>query len=212
MRWDSALHGCLCVCSSNSSTLYLSHLHFFVFAALHLSSGVLYSCSNCHWSDCSSLDAMEAVIGHPRHSDQCHCYYRDFRHPGPRQQAQPRPKGNWKREVGRGEAPKLVMAAQRLDNCLSRCLLTAQCPACILFFPSSSLTLPSAESVFRPHPISHLTSLTELLSLCFSCCHISPVKGHNGSKLTVKLPVLQLLLRSASVCQEMYLTACMFNF
>lgn len=65
-------------------------------AAPHLSSGALYSCSNCHRSDFSSLDAMEAVIGHPRHSDQCHRYYRDFRHPGPRQQAQLRPKGNWK--------------------------------------------------------------------------------------------------------------------
>lgn len=86
----------MCVCSNNSSTLYLSHLHLPVFAALHLSSGALYGCSNCHRSDCSSLDAMEAVIGHPRHSDQCHRYYRDFRHPGPRRQAQPRPKGNWK--------------------------------------------------------------------------------------------------------------------
>lgn len=80
------------MCSS-----YLSHLHFLVFAALRHSSGPIYSRSNCHRSDCSSLDAMEAVIGHPRHSDQCHRYYRDFRHPGPRQQAQPGPKGNWKR-------------------------------------------------------------------------------------------------------------------
>lgn len=41
---------------------------------------------------------MEAVIGHPRHSDQCHRYYQDFRRPGPRRQAPPRPKGN--REEG----------------------------------------------------------------------------------------------------------------
>lgn len=39
---------------------------------------------------------MEAVIGHLRHSDQCHRYYRDSRNPSPRRQAKPGPKGSCK--------------------------------------------------------------------------------------------------------------------
>ncbi|TKS90589.1 hypothetical protein D9C73_024722 [Collichthys lucidus] len=85
------------------------------FSRHECSSGALYSCSNCHQSDCSSLDAMEAVIGHLRHSDQCHRYYRDFRHPGPRQQAQARPKGNWEEEEEWGWRPINQRAAARTD-------------------------------------------------------------------------------------------------
>lgn len=62
------------MCSNNTTTLYVSH---FMFAALHLSCGAVHSCSNC-----SSLDSMEAVIGHPRYSDQSHRYNQDLRHTG----------------------------------------------------------------------------------------------------------------------------------
>lgn len=78
------LHVCLCMCAAVIAALFICLTSTSLCShALHLSSGALYSCSNCHRSDCSSLDAMEAVIGHPRHSDQCHRYYQDFRHPGP---------------------------------------------------------------------------------------------------------------------------------
>lgn len=175
----------MCVYSSNGCNFCLSHLHLLVFAVLHLSSGAPHSCSNCHRSDCSSLDAMEAVIGHPRHSDQCHRYYRDFRHPGPRQQAQSRPKGNWK--WGRGEAPQLVMAAQRLDSCLSECVSTAQRPACICSRRRAHWHFPFTEHFFRPHHIPHTASLMELFSFCFSCCHTSPVKGSYCVQSTVEI-------------------------
>lgn len=102
------------MCAGVIGALYLSHLHFSVFAALHLSSGAMYSSSNCHRSDFSSLVSMDGVIGHPRHRDQCDRYNRDFRHLGPRQQAQPGPKGKWE---GVGvEAPQLVIAARRQGN------------------------------------------------------------------------------------------------
>lgn len=156
------------------------------------SSGALCSYSNCHWSDCSSLDAMEAVIGHPRHSNQCHRYYQDFRHPGPRQEAQLRPKGSSK--WGRGEALQLVMAAQRLDNCLSRCLSTAQRPACICSHHPAHWHFPLTECLFQPHHIPHTASLMELFSLSFSCCHTSPVTGsHRVQSTTVEFLLLQLI-------------------
>lgn len=127
-------------CSSNSSTLYLSHLHFLVFTALlHLSTGALYSCSNCHWSDCSSLDAMEAVIGHPRHSDQCHRYYQDFRHPGPRQPAQPRPKGNWK--GGKRWCSTACYGCTETGQLLVKVSIDSSPSNMHLLSPSSSLTL-----------------------------------------------------------------------
>ncbi len=90
------LHVCLCMCAVGKAALFICLTCTSLCSRLSISvPGCLYSRSNCHRSDCSSLDAMEAVIGHPRHSDQCRCYYRDFRHRGPRQPAQPRPKGNW---------------------------------------------------------------------------------------------------------------------
>lgn len=68
----AVLAASLCLtCTSLCSQLCISRL------------GALYSCSNCHRSHCSSLDAMDAIIGHPKHSDQCRCYCWDFRHRGP---------------------------------------------------------------------------------------------------------------------------------
>lgn len=187
-RWDCAPTVCvfMCVCSSNSSTLYLSHLLFHVFAALHLSSGALYSCSNCHRSDWSSLDAMEAVIGHPRHNDQCHCYYQDFRHPGPRQ---------GQRGTRRGEEV-------RLHSLLWLC--RDRTTACLGVYWQLGIQHPSAlsiqlidtfppQNVFRPHPISHPASLMGLLSLLFSCCHTSPVKGSYCVQSTAEIQALQLI-------------------
>lgn len=146
-----------------SSSLYLSHLHFLVFAGPR---------SNCHQSDCSLLDAMEAVIGHPRHGDQCHRYYRGFQAPRPPDCGPSRgPKGNC-----RGEAPQLVMAAQRPDNRSSKVSIdSSPFQHAFCSFPAGSLTLHQ-----RLNPslgiISHPASLTGHLSLHFSCCHTSPVK------------------------------------
>lgn len=181
----------MCMCAVVIAALFIC---LAVFAALHLSSGPLYSSSNCHWSDCSSLDAMEAVIGHPRLRDQCHRYYRDLRHlwapdSGPSRGQRGTGRG------GRGDAPQLVMPAQRPDNCLSRCLSTARGPTCICSLHPAHWHLPSTESVFGPHPISHPASLTGLLLLRFSCCHTRPVRG---SYCVQGIPALQTFLRSAS--------------
>lgn len=174
-RWICA-HVCVYVCAVVSSCL----THLLVFTALHLSSWAPCSCSNCYRSDCSPLDAMEAVIGHPRHSNQWLCYYQDFQ--APRFQTGGPAKA--KRGTRSGDEVRLRsllwLHRDRPTACLG-CLSTAQRPTCICSHHPARWHFLFTECFSSPHHVPNAASLMEPSSVCYSCCHTSPVKGSKGN-------------------------------
>lgn len=149
---------CVCVLVVQRS-LFVS----LVFVALHLSSAALYSsCSNCRQADCSSLDAMEAVIGRAGHNDQCRRYYRVSRHPGaPDGRALAGAKGEQWGEKESGEDPQLVISVQETGRLLvdEGVYWQLACPTCICslrpalwhLLPPQNLSARSHPSLTSPH-------------------------------------------------------------
>lgn len=150
--------------SSHNAALCLSPLHSPVLAALPSSvSGAPYSSGNCHRSDCCSLDAMEAVIGHRRRAEiNAAVITVDFRQRGgPWRQNPPRSTPPAEGQRGTGEGRGGGGAPRACYSCTEARLgvhQTVHAPASICFPP------PCGVLPFGPHPAREPLTRTKSFS------------------------------------------------